>query len=500
MAAKGSLGVFIDSKTVYAAFVSGAEQTTCSVPVAGAPEDLDYDAKITDAVRSAVQQLAPGQKTAYLAVPGESAMVRCFELPVLPKKEEPVAIRFEAQKYVPFDLKDLCYDYETIPDAARKRMSVLFYAGRRNVVERLLATIESAGVAVPAVEILSNSLARSFNQEIVKNSGAIYILIRASENRAAEIIAAKNQTVLLSRHVALNQMPGSAQWDATPFLAELRLSLDYFNDIFKGQSISKIYVSAPAREDMQALTETISRAFSVPVEAVSSAAGAAAGLAVAHGLALHDAASGKGKKINIKPAAGTADGAPAKTETLKDFATKVLIGSLVAFVGAYFFFGQQAKKAQGEIRRLEAGFQSSPNTPVTLSKAALEERKLLLDQRIAYLAELIDKRRFFTLKMNALAKSVPPEVKLVSFGYDDDVSLKGVSVVLLRMDGYVPAEDSAAGVAILGKFVSALQADKDFMKGFSQIKITSTKTSTTPAGAPAVQFEMECASSRRSAN
>ena len=501
MATKGCLGIFIDSKAVYAAFALGPLRTSCTVPIAGVPEDLDFAAKMTDAVGAAAQQLAPTQKTALLAVPGDSAMVRCFALPALPKKEEVSAVRFEAQKYVPFDLKDLCYDYESTLDASKKKIRVIFYAGKRSVIERLSSAVEAAGLTVTAVEILSNSLARSFNHEITKDSGAVYALIRAVEELSMEVIIAKNQAVLISRHVAVERMPGTPQWDPSSLLAELRLSFDYFDEIFKGEAISKIFVTASSREAMQALTETIQRAFSIPTEAVSSTSGtveSAAGLAIAHGLTLRDTLPSRGKKINLKISNSEHQGAgPQATETIKDFATKVLAASAAILVGVYFFFNQTVQSRQKELRGFTVSVPVVAGITPQTGRTEMEDMGMQLDLRLMYFAELVDRRRFLTSRLNSIAKNTPTDIHLISFIFEDDVNLKGKPTSIFKMDGFVDQADQVTGLSIINKFVTALNTEKDFSQGFSQIKIVSAKQAALPNNKPGIRFELECANAPR---
>lgn len=494
MAAKESLGVFIDPKTVYAAFLSGAKAPAlCSVPIAGNAEDLDFDAKITDAVRGAVQQICPQQKSAYVAIPGSFSMVRSFEIPALTKKEEAQAVRFEAQKYVPFDLKELCFDYDVLPVPGSKRVNVLFYAGKKSSIERLVSCVEGAGLTVAAVEILPLSLARSFNREIVKNSGAIYMLARFGEDGSVEMVVAKNQAVLMSRHVALDKSPDMPGWDASPFLAEMRLSLDYFEDAYKGQSLSKIYVSAPTREAMQTLTEIIHQIFSIAAEAVSLGGGSpnSPGLAVAHGLALRDA-SGARRRINLRAALPSAPAGGSSQSGLKPFATKAVLLALGSLVILYLYAGQVVGKARNELSGLSTQLPSSPTTPATASKEELASRKELLLQKINFMSEVFERRRFLTSKLNSLAKNTPAEIRLLTFSYDDRVASNGKTTLTMKLEGYVSAEESSGAVALISKFISTLQNDPDFFLGFKQVKLASSKSSVLPGGAAVTRFEIEC--------
>ena len=94
---------------------------------------------VARAVKEALRTSGIRAKTVAVGLSGLDAIVRYFEMPLLPHKEWADAVRFEVQKYLPFDLKGLAYDYHVAADKHRKQVRVLFVATRKELLADLTA-------------------------------------------------------------------------------------------------------------------------------------------------------------------------------------------------------------------------------------------------------------------------------------------------------------------------------------------------------------------------
>ena len=108
-------------------------------------------------------------------------MIRHFELPAMPKKEEKNAVRFEAQKYVPFDIKELYFDHESYPDPARKKLRVVFFACKRQWVDQVGTLLAPLGCRLARVELASQSLARGFRARLARPPEAAEAMVLPSD-------------------------------------------------------------------------------------------------------------------------------------------------------------------------------------------------------------------------------------------------------------------------------------------------------------------------------
>ena len=126
-AEKNQVGLYIDAETIS---VLSGQAMGSSVNVTGFSElrvatnlegEGEAKQRTLDQIKTALNRAGAQAKNVLVTIPGDGSMTRHFELPPLPKKEERNAVRFEAQKYVPFDVKNLYYDYETYLDKRTSR-------------------------------------------------------------------------------------------------------------------------------------------------------------------------------------------------------------------------------------------------------------------------------------------------------------------------------------------------------------------------------------------
>jgi hypothetical protein len=221
-------------------------------------------------------------------------------------------------------------------------------------------------------------------------------------------------------------------------------------------------------------------------------------MAAAYGCAL----SGKGvkdKPINLLPL-GVVGDAPQtnwieEKKALKQLATKemlVVIAVLfVLYVLSYFvILGKRAG-----LDRSMAAYPSVSNATIREPLEAIQVKSAAANEQYRYLANLINKRPFFTSKLDQLVRMVPRHIRLSVLRYSDLPDRSGNSSLSLHLEGYMRS-DTGGEFAAINKFVSQLTANKDFMQGLSSVRISSTKK-TVLNDAIVTKFSLDCVTSVR---
>ena len=116
---------------------------------------------------------------------------------------------------------------------------------------------------------------------------------------------------------------------------------------------------------------------------------------------------------------------------------------------------------------------SVPDTSVPQKQ--LEETGFQLKDKLAFLSALIDRRIFWTSKMNALARVTPPGIRLTNLEYADREDKQGRSQIILKLQGVVLPGGPGSGLEAGGLFVSALKQDQKLMDGFHEVKMSSLR-------------------------
>lgn len=127
-----------------------------------------------------------GIDSVNISVSGPAALLRYVNFPKMSESEMRQALKFEAQKHIPFSLPEVNLDgfilKEDLPD---NKMLILIAAVKKDLVKERLKLLEDAGIRVNIIEIDSISLINAFNfnytlDENLKNKAVALINIGAS--------------------------------------------------------------------------------------------------------------------------------------------------------------------------------------------------------------------------------------------------------------------------------------------------------------------------------
>jgi len=116
-----------------------------------------------------------------IAVCGPAAIIRYVNFPRMNEEELRQALKFEAEKYIPFALSEVNLDSNILKrDLPDNKMLVLLAAVKKDFVNQRLKLIESCGLTVRLIDIDSIALINAFNynyaQDELARSKAIALL------------------------------------------------------------------------------------------------------------------------------------------------------------------------------------------------------------------------------------------------------------------------------------------------------------------------------------
>ena len=105
-----------------------------------------------------------GIKEAGISISGSSAIIRHVSLPRMTKEELTQALRFEAEKHIPFPISEVNVDAHILKsDPKDNKMLVLIAAVKKDFLNQRLKALEQAGIKVMSVDIDSLALINAFN-------------------------------------------------------------------------------------------------------------------------------------------------------------------------------------------------------------------------------------------------------------------------------------------------------------------------------------------------
>ena len=93
-----------------------------------------------------------------VSVPGQSSFARFVHLPPMDKKRIPALVPLEAQQQIPFDMKDVEWDWQTLESSASPEIELGIFAIKRDLVRRALEPFVQAGCLVNIVQMAPMAL------------------------------------------------------------------------------------------------------------------------------------------------------------------------------------------------------------------------------------------------------------------------------------------------------------------------------------------------------
>lgn len=122
-----------------------------------------------DAIKQLAGQARISLKDINISVSGPAVIVRFITMPKMTKEDLSSAIRFEAEKFIPFNINDCITDFQILrKDDHENKLEILLVAVKKEYVEERIRLVEAAGFSVRVVDIDSFALANAFAMNFIK--------------------------------------------------------------------------------------------------------------------------------------------------------------------------------------------------------------------------------------------------------------------------------------------------------------------------------------------
>jgi len=119
----------------------------------------------TDALADLIRHCNFKTKQVATSVSGRSVIVRFLNMVDIPDENLKTSIKFEADRYIPFDLKEVvidCHRIEDAPGVAANEMKLLLVAVKRELVDEQVRLLTSVGLQTNIVDVDAFAIANAF--------------------------------------------------------------------------------------------------------------------------------------------------------------------------------------------------------------------------------------------------------------------------------------------------------------------------------------------------
>lgn len=141
------------------------------------------------------------------AIANNNVITRNITMPKLPPQELGEAIKWEAERYIPFPMSDVSFDYHVLPQLPGEsgdEITVTVVAARLEHVTRLAELIKRAGLEPMAIETKSFALLRALAPEFNRQGADTVTLLLEIGAAITTLTAVRNNNILLNRNVGVS--------------------------------------------------------------------------------------------------------------------------------------------------------------------------------------------------------------------------------------------------------------------------------------------------------
>ena len=135
------------------------------------------------------------------AISGRNVITRYISMRRLEDQELHNAIRFEADKYIPFGIDEVVLDCQKIEDLEGDQMRVLLVAVKRNVVEDHLRTLRELGLESRIIDVEAFAISNAFIDAMGDKIKTVTVAVLDIGHLKTNIIVVSNGKAIFNREV-----------------------------------------------------------------------------------------------------------------------------------------------------------------------------------------------------------------------------------------------------------------------------------------------------------
>jgi Type IV pilus assembly protein PilM len=226
-----------------------------------ANEDIRWEALLNKAIR----EVGPDAKTVYISLADKDFIFRALEMPLMNRKEVESSIQYEVEKYIPFKMEELEWDFEFVKFAQQRKINLSFMGIRENNLQRVRDIFSRLAIEVSVMEPACLSVARAVKSNKRFSKLKDFAILDLT-NAESYLTFFQHDLPVFNRYLVTPLKDGA--FDAVRFNESVDLSFQYFKREFKSYKLERCIIVGDIADANSA--GALKESLGTEVEAVSA--------------------------------------------------------------------------------------------------------------------------------------------------------------------------------------------------------------------------------------
>lgn len=245
MKEKKKVGLYLGVNSVGAAVIQGKKIISLAnfelssleeTQAEALSENIRWEALINKVLR----QAGADTDEVYVSLADKDFIFRSLQMPLMKKKEIESSLIYEVEKYVPFKMEELEWDYSYVRFPKERKVNLSFVGIRENNIQRIKDILYRLKINVAAIEPSCLSLLRvvKSSKDLSKFKNFALLDFTGIESYLTFF---QNDLPVFNRYITVPKKEEG--FDLQEYIEAVNLSFQYFKSEFKTYKLEKIIVA-----------------------------------------------------------------------------------------------------------------------------------------------------------------------------------------------------------------------------------------------------------------
>ncbi|MCK5493664.1 MAG: pilus assembly protein PilM, partial [Candidatus Omnitrophica bacterium] len=199
-------------------------------------EDIRWEALINKTLRDAGAE----EEKVYVSLSDRDFIFRALDMPMMRKKDIETSLNYEIEKYIPFKMSELEWDYKCVNVSKEKKAKLSFVGIKENNIRRVKDILASLKVNIVALEPACFSLLRVIKASSKAVSKIKNFAVLDFTDTESYLSFFQNGLLVFNRYISIPKVDNAV--DYNKFIESISLSFQYFKREFKVSKLEKFVV------------------------------------------------------------------------------------------------------------------------------------------------------------------------------------------------------------------------------------------------------------------